>query len=246
MRGLAGCHCQSFSQRAGGLAGSGPKVLVPQEVVPWLQARRWRDGFGGTAMAEVSQIRRQSALSGARTIRAARVLWPDRNPLRRSLDRVEAVIVAGLAVALLAGAPVAAVTASHLTYNAASRTVSAQRSWHQEKAVLLASGSVPGQFETTVRARWAGPAGKQRTGMVPVLAGAMVGSTVMVWVNGSGQLTGLPLQRSQVVAQAVMAALLAPVMLGLLLVAVGLLAHGALGRRRMAGWDADWQAIEPQ
>lgn len=191
-------------------------------------------------------MRRRSAISGALTIRAARGLWPDRNPLRRGLDRVEAVIVAGLAAALLAGAPVAAVTASHLAYNAASRTVSAQRSWHQERAVLLASASVPGQFETTVRARWAGPAGERRTGIVPVLAGAMAGSTVMVWVNGSGQLTGLPLQRSQVVAQAVMAAMLAPMALGLLLGAVGLLVHGALGRRRLAAWGADWQAIEPQ
>ena len=179
-------------------------------------------------------------------MREARGLWPDHNPLRRSLDRVEALIVAGLAAALLAGTPVAAVTASHLAYNAASRTVSAQRSWHQEKAVLLASASVPSQFETTVQARWAGPAGERRTGMVPVLAGAPAGSTVMVWVDGSGQLTGLPLQRSQMQAQVVMAALFAPVMLGLLLVAVGLLAHRALGRRRMAAWDADWQAIEPQ
>jgi hypothetical protein len=82
--------------------------------------------------------------------------------------------------------------------------------------------------------------------MVPVLAGATAGSTVMVWVDSSGQLTGLPLQRSQVLAQAVMAALLAPVMLGLLLGAVGLLVHGALGRRRMAAWDADWHATAPQ
>ena len=82
--------------------------------------------------------------------------------------------------------------------------------------------------------------------MVPVLAGTTAGSTVMVWVDGSGRLTGLPLQRSQVEAQAVMAALFAPAMLGLLLWAVGLLAHGALGRRRLAAWDAGWQAIEPQ
>jgi len=112
--------------------------------------------------------------------------------------------------------------------------------------VLLASASVPGQFGTTARARWVGPAGERRTGLVPVLADAKAGSTVMVWVDGSGQLTGLPLQRFQVQAQAVVAALLAPVMLGLLLGVVGLLAHGELGRRRMAAWDADWQATEPQ
>jgi len=31
-----------------------------------------------------------------------------------------------------------------------------------------------------------------------VLADAKAGSTVMVWVDGSGQLTGLPLQRATV------------------------------------------------
>ena len=202
--------------------------------------------FGGILMAEVSRMRRRSTEAGARTVRAARALWPDHNPLRRSLDRVEAAIVAGLVVALLAGAPMVAVAAGDLAYNAASRTASAQRSWHQARAVLLASASVPGQFGTTVRAQWVGPAGERRTGLVPVLADAKAGSTVMVWVDGSGQLTGLPLQRFQVQAQAVVAALLAPVMLGLLLGVVGLLAHGELGRRRMAAWDADWQATEPQ
>lgn len=191
-------------------------------------------------------MRRRSAASDARTRRAIRGLWPDHNPLRRSLDRVEAAIVGGLGVALLAGAPVAAVTASHLTYSAASHTVSVQRSWHQEKAVLLVNAFVPTGFGTTVRARWAGPAGQRRTGMVPVWGSAAAGSTVAVWVNGSGQLTGRPLQRSEVVAQAVMAALLASVLLGLLLGAVGLMVHGTLGRRRLAAWDADWQATEPQ
>jgi hypothetical protein len=42
-----------------------------------------------------------------------------------------------------------------------------------------------------------------------------------------------------------MAAVLGPVVLGLLLGCACLLAGGALGRRRMAAWDADWQATEP-
>jgi hypothetical protein len=65
--------------------------------------------------------------------------------------------------------------------------------------------------------------------MVPVLAGATAGSTVMVWVDGSGRLTDLPLQHSQVRAQAILAALLAAMMLGLLLGAVGLLAPQGTG-----------------
>ena len=60
--------------------------------------------------------------------------------------------------------------------------------------MLLASASVLGQFGITVRARWADLAEERCTGHVPVLADAKAGSTVMVWVDGSSQLPGLPLQ----------------------------------------------------
>jgi hypothetical protein len=87
-------------------------------------------------------MRRPLAVGAAGAGRAARGLWPDRNPLRRTLDRVEAAIVAGLAVGFLAGAPVAAVTAAHVAAAIGTRTVQAQRSWHHLPAVLLAD--VPG------------------------------------------------------------------------------------------------------
>jgi hypothetical protein len=50
-------------------------------------------------------------------VRAVRGLWPNRNPLRRTVDRAEAVVVAALAVAFLAGAPLAAVAAGHHAYD---------------------------------------------------------------------------------------------------------------------------------
>jgi hypothetical protein len=190
-------------------------------------------------------MRRWPVLTLTRPVRAVRGLWPDRNPLRRGMDRAEATIVAGLAVVFLAAAPVMAVTAGHLAHGIAARNASAQRSWHQASAVVLASVDVPGQFGGVVPARWTSPTGARRTGKVPVLASAIAGSTVMVWINASGELTGQPLRPSQVRAQAVMAAVLAPVALGLLLGCAGLVAYWALGRRRMAAWDADWQATEP-
>jgi hypothetical protein len=190
-------------------------------------------------------MRRWSAIAVTRPARVARGLWPDRNPLRRGLDRAEAAIVAGLAVAFLVAAPITAVAAGHLAYGIASRTASAQRSWHRATAVLLASATVPGQFGTTVPARWNSPPGVRHTGKVPVLANAFAGSAVTVWVDASGRLTGQPLRRSQVQGQAVMAALLAPAALGLLLGCAGLLARGALGRRRMTAWDSDWRATAP-
>jgi hypothetical protein len=135
---------------------------------------------------------RRPAVVVARAAREVRGLWPDRNPLRRTADRIEAAIVSGLAVAFLAGVPVAAVGAEHAAFSAATRTAYAQRSWHQTPAVLLASApsSSDSKYGTPVRARWAAPHGARRTGTVTVVWGAKAGSTVMVWVDASGRLTG--------------------------------------------------------
>jgi hypothetical protein len=187
------------------------------------------------------------AAAGVR--RAVRGLWPDRNPLRRILDRVEAVVVAVLAVAFLAAAPVAALAAGHLAYRIAFRSYAQQAAWHRVPAVLLATvpASGFGHFEATVRARWVAPDGRRHTGVVLAPPDARAGGTVMVWVDVAGRLTGQPpLRLSQVRAQAVLAAVLAPVVLGFMVLCAGQLAHAVLGRRRLAAWDADWQATEPQ
>lgn len=189
-------------------------------------------------------MKRRLAVVAARAARAVRGLWPDRNPLRRSLDRVEAVIAAGLVAAFLVGIPLAALTAGHLTFSAASRTAHAEQSWHQVPAVLLANA--PDSVGATVRARWAGPNGSRHTGAVPVPPTAKAGSTVMVWIDAAGRQTSPPLQPAQASAQALLAAVFAPMVLGFLLLCVGLLVHTTLGRRRLAAWDADWQATEPQ
>jgi len=70
---------------------------------------------------------RRLAVVAARAMRVVRGLWPDRNPLRRRLDRVEGVVVGGLAVAFLAGAPLAAAAGGHLTYMYGARTAHTQQ-----------------------------------------------------------------------------------------------------------------------
>jgi len=162
---------------------------------------------------------------------------------------VEAAIVAGLAIAFLAGAPVAAVTAAHAAAAIGTRTVQAQRSWHHVPAVLLADvpGSGYGRSGPVARASWAAPSGRARAATVSAPPGARAGSTVLVWVDASGDLAKAPpLRLSQVNEQAVLAAVAAVVVLGYLLPCVGLLACGVLGRRRLAAWDADWRATEPR
>src|SRR5262249_60438384 len=107
-------------------------------------------------------------------VRSALVRGPARHPWRRTLARVEAAILAGLAIAFLAGAPVAAVTAAHLAAVLGARTAQAQRSWHQMPAMLLADvpGSGYGRSGPVAPARWAAPAGGARTGLGAAPPGA--------------------------------------------------------------------------
>ena len=64
-------------------------------------------------------IRRPTVVA-TRAASALRGLWPDRNPLRWTIDRIEAVVVGGLVVAFLAGAPLAAVADGHAAYGSAA------------------------------------------------------------------------------------------------------------------------------
>jgi hypothetical protein len=188
------------------------------------------------------------AVVAAWAARAARGLWPDRNPLRRTIDRAEAAVVAGLAVAFLAGVPLAAAAAGHYAYSYASRTAAAQRAaWHRVPAKLLTT--VPASSygdQATVPARWTAPGGRRRTGMIPAPVAAPAGGTVMVWVDEAGRPTLPPLRPSLIRGQVVLASLFASVVFGMIVVCAGLLVHVALDRRRLAAWDAKWRATGPQ
>jgi hypothetical protein len=68
--------------------------------------------------------------------------------------------------------------------------------------------------------------------------------TGMPWVTG--RLTGPPLQPSLVPGQAMLAAIFAALVLAIIVVCAGLLAHVALDRRRLGAWGAQWRATGPQ
>jgi len=181
--------------------------------------------------------------------RLAHGLWLDRNPLRRRSDRTETAMLGVLLAVFLAGAPFAAHAAGSWTYATSAREAQAQQAArHQVPATLLQSATLSsisgGGAEAP--ARWKAPDGQMRTGQIFVTNGGPAGSTVMVWVNQAGQLTGAPLQHSQTTGRAVMARVLAVAALAVTLIIVGWAAHWALERRRLAAWDAEWLTTEPR
>jgi hypothetical protein len=177
---------------------------------------------------------------------------PDRNPLRRASDRVEAVMLAALLVAFLAGAPLAALAAGHWEAGAVHRAQRAGSAARQRvPAVLTEDAPVPvhvlfqGVLQVA-RAKWTAPDGTARTGMVEIPAGSRAGRTVMVWTDRSGRLAGAPLQGTDATIRAGLAASFAVVMVGLVLAAAGLAFRRVLDRQRLAAWDVGWSATGPQ
>jgi hypothetical protein len=168
-------------------------------------------------------------------------------------DRAEAAIVAGLLTAFLIGGPLAELFAGQWAYGAGLRAERAQQAVrHRVAAVLLASAPAAAPTGDAAvlwpwaRARWAAPDGAQRTGAVAAPPGARAGSTVLVWTDTSGRLTGPPLQHKQVAGQAGFAAGLAVAGLSLVLWCCGIWSYRALGKRRLAAWDADWRVTGPR
>jgi hypothetical protein len=160
-------------------------------------------------------------------------------------------MIAGLIVLFLAAAPVLTAAAVHWTRTQGIREQHAEAVWQQVAATVQPAPTHTNEFSgwpgtVLKRARWTAPDGQARSGWAPVSAAASPGSSVRIWVNRSGSLTGPPLQDRQLHAQMVMAAVLTATVLALMVFLAGGVARFLLTRRRLAAWDRQWRTVGPQ
>lgn len=179
--------------------------------------------------------------------RIAARLGLDGNSLRRGTDKAGAYGTAALLAIFLLGAPVACTVTGIWTYHSAMAEQREEQSWHQVTAVLLESAQ-PQDPYYGVSWTWASwtAAGHQHKGTIPVNGGTKAGTRVPIWVNASGQLSGLPLTRGTVLLRVVDYIVLTPIALATVLLMLAAAGRYLLNRRRMAGWAADWDAVGPQ
>jgi hypothetical protein len=181
-------------------------------------------------------------------VRLIRGLWPDGNPLRRRLDLAETVVVACLLAGFLIGAPITALTAAQLTITAGQHDDHMAR--YRVHAVLLESSPVfytpYGRVAIASLARWTAPDGAVRSGLVTAGRSSLAGATVTIWTSASGGPIGPAPGQSKVMAQAVSAALVAPIILGVALLGIWVLAQTVINRRRLAAWGDAWRTVGPR
>ncbi|MFE0784566.1 hypothetical protein ACFW4T_29410 [Streptomyces mutabilis] len=184
------------------------------------------------------------------------LLWRwRRNPLRRRTDRVQAWIALGLVLAVLSAAPAAMYAVGDTVHRHYRSTAEHEARTRDHRPAVLVHDAPrhpePGSDEAKkarypVEVRFTGPDGTTRTGETDVEPGLPADSTVLVWVDATGEITGPPLTADQIRSRTMGWAILA--FLGVVL--TGLAAHGVTGlvlhRRNLAGWDAAWADTAPR
>jgi hypothetical protein len=183
---------------------------------------------------------------------ARRTGW-SHNPLRRTSDRVEAWATMVLIVAMVLIAPWLAAKAAHGTYRNDIRTTAYEEAHRfTVRAVLLEDaawhadstqdGRPPPDLVPTL-ARWSFRDGIVRTGTVLAHVGQRAGSTMVIWVDDRGVLSGPPGHRSPR-TDAMLAAVLTVCAVAGGLAGVHGMIRWMLTRHRLRSWQTEWTAVD--
>ncbi|MFE3638605.1 hypothetical protein [Streptomyces sp. NPDC059168] len=173
-----------------------------------------------------------------------------RNTLRRHSDVVEAWIVLGVWLLVVAGGVIAGLVAARtVDSDLADRRARA----HPVAAVVTAvtpvtppseNGRDDGRVWVTVR--WTGADGAVHQGRARVLPGAAAGTRLTVWTDRAGQVVAEPLSGAEAAFQAALTGILVgPLAAGTIWVG-GRLLRAALVHRRLAEWDEEWKRVGPE
>ena len=189
-------------------------------------------------------------VQGSWPLRAIRGARPDRNPLRRGIDRLETCLLVGLFVALAAVTPFAARQAGHASYRSALQVRQEQLLTRHQVRAKLTQDAGPGNGYSLsayvlTAATWTAHSGVARSGNVPANPGSRKGSAVTIWTDGNGYLDSPPLQLSEVASQAAAATIGVIVAALVCFIAAATAIRQLFNRRRMAAWDADWVTTAP-
>jgi hypothetical protein len=171
--------------------------------------------------------------------------------LRRSVDRLEHIVVLAALVLMFAAIPFAIMVST--TVNRQSQVLSVTETADRTRGTATLLVSVPQSMQldgaaSIVRtaARWRTPAGAVRVGDVPATPGSVAGQSVAIWLNSSGHQVDQPLTSDEAKWQGVMAGVYTMAAVIALLTLVVVILRGRLNRARLSGWAAEWRRVEPR
>ncbi|MET8764278.1 hypothetical protein [Lentzea sp. NPDC004782] len=182
--------------------------------------------------------------------RLVRRVFPCRNKLAGTGDRIEgAVLAVAVAVSLLA-VPVTATIGSELYTSKRDQVADQQASRHEVDAVLVEDAPTGEQNDVLqtvpVKARWKLPDGATRQGEVPTHHDLKAGTTVRVWIDASGTPTDPPLTTAGVAVHAAVIAFLVWTAIVEAMVLLYLAVKFTHTRIRARRWAAEWARVAPE
>ncbi|MCO5974987.1 Rv1733c family protein [Actinoallomurus soli] len=178
-----------------------------------------------------------------------RYLRPDRNPLRRPLDRLHSRLVAVLGALFLITGVIASALMIHFVAGAGVRAEHRQaQSRYQVDAVVTATGAAASRngVEQETRLRWRDRTGHWHSGGIVPAGDDRVGAHRRVWINQAGELTARPRTHAQTLTDTTLAVFAALTSLAILHAGAYAAVNRRLERRRMALWEAAWTATAPR
>jgi hypothetical protein len=184
-------------------------------------------------------------------VRTWRHVYLSRNPLARSWDRFEAAVLTGVVVGALFALPLAAVAGSN-TYAQQMAVSAAQRAArHPATATLLTNAPLamiggPIRNPTTMVKARVLDRGVERIALVKATPGTPAGTTIQIWLTGSGNRAPTPKTATDAVITAVLAGLFVWLGMVILLAAVFWNTRWRLDRLRAAQWDREWALMSRQ
>jgi hypothetical protein len=180
-------------------------------------------------------------------------------PLKRRSDRLQVVARFVVVLAFLASPPIAVATADATMARLQQQAEAEAAERTRTSAVLLEDARVPADdvrsygdvvvYDRDRPARalavWTAPGGTSREGLVAVPSRTPTGTSVSVWVNRDGDLTGAPRDRAGIYDTA--AAVAAVPLIGVPVAVWALYASlcFVLDARRERRWAAGWAVVEP-
>jgi hypothetical protein len=192
-----------------------------------------------------------AAVSHGRVTRFFRLLDLNRNPLRRGVDRVEAIALrAAITIFVITLAFIPSVIGHAMEQGAAAEHT---QSGTKHRAVAVVVGDPAGSSITmadsggsrTARARWRAPSGVDVEKSIAVGFKAHRGSKLNIWVDENGSRVAPPWTRAQTVGVAVMEALALPAGVTLTLLMLITVLRRVLDRIRHSRWTAGWAQVGP-
>jgi beta-lactamase regulating signal transducer with metallopeptidase domain len=190
-----------------------------------------------------------NAAMDAFTVRLPR--WPvllrllGRDPLVRTTDRIEAlVVVLAVVVSLLAIAIAAAVGTA--VYDSRRQAYAEQT--HSRQTVAATVTDVPASQQilrtgtTTVPARWTA-AGAEHTGAVKAPSTTKTGDTVEIWVDDNGAQVPAPTPTTRAAVEAATGALVIWISVAAIATTLFTVTRAVCDRIRLTGWQHDLDSL---